>query len=373
MIELFRPFIGQAEADAAARVIASGWIGMGPQVAEFERAFAAHLGVPPAHVVAVSCATEGLYQICALIAEELGRAGSVVMPANTFIGAASAVLETPGLKLRLCDVVRDSLNPTPLQLTQAADSGAAAVLVQHFGGAARDLPLIARLCQIDGLYLIEDCACAVATRVEGRAAGTFGNFGVWSFDAMKILTCGDGGLVYCRDAEHAAKIRRATRLGQSSLSGRDATGERWWEFEATLPGRRAIMNDLQAAIGLVQLGKLPQMVAVRRLLWGQYHTRLADAPGLLGTAPCTPAGVESSCYTYWIYHAQRDALARHLRAQGVYTTYRYWPVHYAHGWQHQRYPNAEWAAAHMLMLPLHPGLTAADVARICDLILEFQP
>lgn len=373
MLEVFRPFLGEAEAAAAARVIASGWVGLGPQVAEFERAFAAHLGVPSEHVVTVSCATEGLYQVCALIAEEADRAANVVMPANAFIGAANAVLETDGLDLQLYDVLRDSLNPSALQIAQASNDDTIAVLVQHFGGTACDLPLIAQLCRAQGLYLVEDCACAVATRVDGRAAGTFGDFGIWSFDAMKILVCGDGGMVYCRDAAHAAWIRRATRLGQSQLSGRGAVGERWWEFESTLPGRRAIMNDIQAAIGLTQLGKLATMVAVRRLLWGEYHTRLAGARGLLGTAPCPPAGVESSCYTYWIYHAQRDALASHLRAQGVYTTYRYWPVHYAHGWQHQHFPNVEWAAAHMLMLPLHPALTAADVARICDLILEFKP
>lgn len=372
MLELFRPFVGEAEAAAAAAVIASGWIGLGPKVAEFERAFAAHLGVPPEHVVAVSCATEGLYQVFELIAGECAPGQTVVLPANSFIGAASAVLETT-LNPVLCDVVRDSLNPTPLQITAAADEHTAAVFVQHFGGAARDLPLIARLCELQGLYLVEDCACAVATRVHGHPAGTFGAFGVWSFDAMKILTTADGGMVYCRDAEHAARIRRATRLGQSVLSGKDAHGARWWEFEATLPGRRAIMNDVQAAIGLVQLGKLPHMIAVRRQMWEQYHARLAGALGLLGTAPCPPASVESSCYTYWIYHAHRDALARYLRDHGVYTTFRYWPVHYAYGWRQQHYPNAEWAAAHMLMLPLHPALSAADVDQICDLILEFKP
>lgn len=372
MLELFRPFVGDAEAEAAAAVIASGWIGLGPRVAEFERAFAAHLGVPPEHVVAVSCATEGLYQVFELIAGEREPGQTVVLPANSFIGAASAVLETT-LNPVLCDVARDSLNPTPLQILSAANADTAAVFLQHFGGAARDLPLIARTCEFQGVYLVEDCACAVSTRVDGRAAGTFGDFGVWSFDAMKILTAADGGMVYCRDAEHAARIRRATRLGQSVLSGKDAAGERWWEFEATLPGRRAIMNDLQAAIGLVQLGKLPQMVAVRRLLWGQYHTRLSGALRLLGTVPCPPASVESSCYTYWVYHERRDALARFLRDHAVYTTFRYWPVHYAFGWRQEHYPNAEWAAAHMLMLPLHPALSAADVDHICDLILEFKP
>lgn len=374
-IQVFQPTIGPAEQAAAAAVLASGWIGFGPKVLEFERAWAAHIGVPVENVVSVSCATEGLYQVFAHIGRTTDhwRQG-VVIPAISFIGIANAVRDA-GLRVELIDIDRHTLNPTVAQVADrlggldAADYDAVAVCIQHYGGVPSDLGPIAELCRERGVLLVEDCACAPLSFYSGKRAGTFGDFAVWSFDAMKIITAGDGGMVYCRAAEVAEQIRKATRLGQDNLSGQSSSGPRWWEFTVAQPGRKAMMNDLLAAVGLVQLGRLEEFVEKRRHIWGWYQGELKYKSML---APWIPPVETSSYYSYWIQTDKRDNLATFLRSEGVYCTMRYWPVHRAYNWSGE-YPGADNAAERTLNIPLHANLTTEQVERIIELINNWEP
>ena len=374
MIQVFSPTLGPAEQAAAAAVLASGWVGFGPKCLEFERAWAAHVGVPAENMVSVSCATEALFQVFDEIAIQTSErllAGGVVMPAISFIGIANAVLDS-ALFVQLCDVDRHTLNPTVADIERKLDSHTVAVCIQHYGGVPSDLGPIADLCRARGVLLVEDCACAPLSYYGGKRAGTFGDFAVWSFDSMKIITsAGDGGMVYCKDAAVADRIRKATRLGQDNLSGQSASGPRWWEFTVAQPGRKAMMNDVQAAVGLVQLGRLEELVDKRAERVTDYNLRLYDSEHVdIAHSPQDIARLRPSYYCYWIQTDRRDELAAYLRERGVYTTFRYWPVHRAYNWPSTT-PNADWAADHTLNLPLHANLTRAHVDYICDLIAEF--
>lgn len=361
-IEVFRPDIGQEEIDAVAGVLRSGWIGGGPKVAEFEDAWARHIGTTPEHVVSVGCATEALHQVALELAECYGVTRAV-MPGNAFIGAPAAALAA-GLTVELCDIDRRTLNPGRRHVEQCM-APESAIFYQHYGGfhpvsLAREF---SQLCDLWDAPLVEDMAC----HPMGKPAG---EFAIWSFDAMKVMSCGDGGMIYCKNIEAAAEIRRATRLGMDSESGHQSAAEAWWEFKASAPGRRSMMNDIGAAIGLVQLGRLEQMVARRESAWGLYEYFLAGQDWL--TLPPQPEmGVSGSYYTYWVQCDRRDELARHLRERGIYTTYRYWPVHRAYGWDADL-PGVDWAADRTLNLPLHPGLTVEDIHFICAAIREFD-
>lgn len=376
MIQVFQPTLGAEEQAAAAAVLASGWVGMGPKVKAFEQVWADFVPLPRENVYAVACATDGLFQIFDYIASTRNRNSlsanfnrrDVLMPANSFIGLANAV-DDSALNPALCDIDRRTLNPTARTIERALTRQTCAVCVQHYGGVMSEMDDIAALCRAAGVLLIEDCACAPGGSYLGHSAGHYGDFAVWSFDGMKIMTAGDGGMVYCQDAAVAAELRRGARLGQSVLSGQESDAERWWEFTAEGVGRRSLMNDLGAAVGLEQLKKLPGLIAQRAHLWEQYQDHLSDL-AWLGTPPELEPGVCSSYYTYWVQTHYRDELARWLRQRDIYTTYRYWPVNRAYGWPATT-PASEWAADHTLNLPLHANLTDADIHRICDAIQEF--
>lgn len=373
-IEVFSPTIGEEEKAAVAAVLDSGWLGAGPKVAEFEQAWARHVGVPVENVVAVSCATEGLFQVMALVREMPGNK-DVLMPGNVYIGAVNANQTEGGPLPLLCDIDPHSLNPTFETIADYFDMEALrqarSVVLQHFGGVPTDLDALAPHLYSRDVVLIEDCACAPASTVNGQAAGTFGDFGIWSFDAMKVMTCGDGGMVYCRDVGDAESIRRATRLGLDNLTGQGSgQAERWWEFKVQTPGRRAMMNDIGAALGLVQLEKLPQLVRRRKAVWQSYQAQLSGLPWLT-LPPEPPPGVRSSYYCYWVQCERRDELARHLRERGIYTTYRYHSPALAYGWTVETLPGVEYAQARTLLLPLHANLSGEDVDYICESVRDF--
>lgn len=367
-IDVFKPTLDQAEFAAVASTFESGWIGKGQRVAEFEAAWAAHIGVDPKQVVSVNCATEGLFQVCQMVG--LIPADEVIIPSIHFIGANNAIVAAGGLPV-YCDVDPHTLN-ADLECFVFANRPhrTRAIMLLHYGGVAQELDYIRGWCDERGIVMIEDAACAQATTYKGKAAGTWGHFGVWSFDAMKIATCGDGGMIYCEDAEDAARLRRRLYLGLNEQSGLSSDKDRWWEYTVNDTGRRAIMNDIAASIGLEQLKKLPAFVMKRWSIIMRYDRELkgyVDTPpntGMISTSNNEPY------YFYWIQTPHRDSLAKWLRKHNVYCTFRYYPLHrvFKTG---QHLPGADYAADHTLLLPLHQGLSDDDVMFVCEKVKEF--
>ncbi|QFG22943.1 DegT/DnrJ/EryC1/StrS aminotransferase family protein [Actinomadura sp. WMMB 499] len=368
MINAFQPMLGDDELAAVAEVFRSNWIGKGPRVRAFEDAFAAHLGVGPDQVMTLNSCTEATFLAMELAG--LGAGDDVVLPAVSFVGAANAVA-AHGARPVFCDVDPRTLNPSASDVEAALTPATRAVLVLHYAGYPGDIAAIAELCRARGLLLIEDAACAVASRVAERACGTFGDLGVWSFDHGKIAVTVDGGMLYARDPELLRRGRKRAYFGLEQFSGFDhakVTDTRWWEFEVGSFSRRSIMNDVTAAIGCVQLRRLPEFLRRRREIVERYDTELAGLPGLL-LPPAPPPGHRTSHYMYWVQMEEhvRDEVARDLYRRGVYATFRYPPLHRVpiYG-SDARLPGAEHAADRTLCLPLHQGLDDTDV----DLIVE---
>ncbi|MFD3488467.1 DegT/DnrJ/EryC1/StrS family aminotransferase [Streptomyces sp. NPDC058665] len=205
-----------------------------------------------------------------------------------------------------------------------------AVLVLHYGGYPGDIAAIAALCQERGIPLIEDAACAVASTADGTACGAFGDVAMRSFDSMKVLVTGDGGMLYVKDRELALRARQLAYHGLERSSGfaNARVSHRWWELNVRDFGRRVVGNDITAAIGSVQLRRLPDFVARRREIAETYDWLLSGAAGVR-LPPALPAGHTSSYYFYWVQldPAVRDQVAADLLDQGVYTTLRYPPLH----------------------------------------------
>jgi dTDP-4-dehydro-2,3,6-trideoxy-D-glucose 4-aminotransferase len=357
MINLLQPSVGDDELAAVADVFASGWIGHGPRTAAFEAAFASHIGGVAENMLAVNCGTAGLFLAMELL--EIGDGDEVVMPSIAFLAAANAVASR-GARPVFCDVDPHTLNPRPGDIEAALSSRTRAVIVLHYGGYPGEIAAIASRCREAGIVLVEDAACSPASRVDGRACGTFGDMAVWSFDAMKVMTTGDGGMLYVQDPTLAQRARRLACHGlvHGSDFARSKSSRRWWDLDVWEYGDRRIGNDLTSAIGMVQLRRLPELLARRRQVVESYDRELAGVAGLR-LPPALPSGHDSSYFFYWVQLAAhiRDAVANDLYRAGVYTSFKYAPLHRvpAYRWRGPL-PGAERAEAQTLCLPLHPGM-----------------
>ncbi|MEN8655953.1 DegT/DnrJ/EryC1/StrS family aminotransferase [Streptomyces sp. 21So2-11] len=372
MINVFQPSLGDEELEAIAKVFADNWLGHGPRTKEFEAQFAEHIGAEPEQVLFINSATAGLFLAGELL--ELGPGDDVVMPSASFVAAGNAIAST-GARLVFCDVDARTLNPTADDVERALTPRTKAVLVLHYGGMPGEIAAIAELCRERGVPLIEDAACAVASSVDGTACGAFGDVAMWSFDSMKVLVTGDGGMLYVRDLELARKARQLAYHGLEQSSGYSAAkvSHRWWELNVQSFGRRVIGNDITAAVGTVQLRRLPAFIERRREITETYDRLLADVDGVR-VPPPLPAGHKSSYYFYWVQMdpAIRDQVASALLDRGVYTTFRYPPLHKvpAYGYEGGSLPGTEESAENTLLLPLHQGLDDEDLKTVVTALRE---
>lgn len=370
-LSLHAPDLGPEEAAALQAVLDSGWLGKGPQTRQFEEEFARHLGVAREGVFTVPSCSEALFHAVRLL--DLQPGDEVLLPTVCFVAAAQAVRAAGAVPV-LCDVDSRTLNVTSCTVADALTPGTRAALLLHYGGLPCPMDEILPLLRARGIAVIEDAACAPVSRIGDRACGTLGDIGVWSFDSAKIMTMAEGGALYVADSERRERLAPRLRLGQTVAPGvHSEKNDRWWEFDVETEGRKAQISDMAAALGRVQLRRLPEMLERRRSVQATYRKLLRGMPGIV-LPPEPPEGTTSSPYLFWIQTdpAKRDALARQLRSNGVYTAFYYHPLHrmtlFA---QPGPFPGAECAAENTLCLPAHSRLDEASVRRVCELISAF--
>lgn len=369
MINVFEPSVGQEELAAVEAVFQSNWLGRGNAAARFEADFAHHLGVEKGQLLSITSCTDGLFLAMDLLGVD--DRSFVVMPSIHFVGAANAVFARGG-SVRLCDVNSRTLNPTVDHIRAALNRPGVckAIVLLHYGGVPCDMDDILQLAAERHIAVVEDSACSPASLYKGKAVGTLGHIGLWSFDAMKAMSTGDGGMMYFDRHEARQLASMYGYLGQNKRSGLESSGEEWWHFGVVHPGRRMLMNDVTAAIGIEQLKKLPGFVSRRLEIARMYSDTLRDTGLVL---PPTDDGY----YFYWVQfpdRATRNRAASYLRDNGVYTTFRYYPLHKMILYNKSRvsaWPGADRAEETTLLLPLHQSLSDDDVAKVCDLLLEL--
>ena len=371
MINVFQPTLGKEELDRLEQVFASNWIGKGRLVNEFEETYAKHLGSTKDRVLTTNCCSEGLFSSMHLC--DIQPGDEVILPTVSFIGAGNAVCAN-GSKMVLCDVDKRTLNARAEDIEKVITPKTKAILLLHFGGIPCEMDKIMALADAYNLKVIEDCAAGVCSTYKGKALGTFGDMGMWSFDAMKILVCGDGAALHFRDPELRERAEKWLYFGLQTKSGyENSVAQKWWEFDISCFGHRAIMNDVTAAIALEQYKKLPMYMQKRAEVHEFYNENMKDLEWL-----DLPMPIEKDCTTsYYFYHVQtkngkRDELAKFLRENDIYTTYRYFPLHRVPGYGVTGvFNNADYAADNTLCLPMHQSLSQDDVAKVVDKIHEF--
>lgn len=373
MINVYQPKLGKEELDAINRVFESNWLGKGKLTAQFEKDFGTHLGVEDGHTVSSNCCSEGLFLSMDIFGIKEGD--EVILPTCSFVGAGNAIKHC-GAEIAFCDIDPRTLNATAETIEKAITPKTKAILLIHYGGVACEMDEIMALAAKYNLKVIEDAACGVASTYKGRALGTIGDMGMWSFDAMKILVCGDGSMLYFKDKELKNKAEKLMYFGLESKSGySNSVDKKWWEFEISSFGHRAIMNDITAAMALEQLKKLPSFIERRHEIHDMYMEGLKDIPWLM----LPPELTEYQTSSYYFFHVQtdgddRDQFAKYLRDNDIYTTFRYYPLHWVeyYGHSNESYPNAEWAANHTLCLPIHHSLSDEDVKYIIEKIRNYK-
>jgi perosamine synthetase len=370
-IPVARPWLDERDADAARRAILSGWVTQGPEVAAFEREFATAVGAP--YACAVSSCTTALH--LALLAVGVGPGDEVVTVSHSFIATANAVrycLATPVF----VDVTPETFNIDPLLIEAALSDRTKAILVVHQLGMPCELPAILALAGRRGIPVVEDAACAIGSEVlwDGRwerIGKPHADIACFSFHPRKLLSTGDGGMLTTRQATLDASFRLWRQHGMTVPDTvRHSSSQVVFE-EYAVPAYNYRMTDIQAAIGRVQLTRLPAIVARRRLLAAIYGEQLRDIPGVIPAAE--PAWARSNWQSYTVRLQppldQRSVMQRMLD-EGISTRRGVMNAH-----REPAYPAGSWRAAGALargeqaqdtviVLPLYHQMTEDDQSRV---------
>ncbi|WP_329332286.1 DegT/DnrJ/EryC1/StrS family aminotransferase [Streptomyces sp. NBC_00663] len=370
-IPVMIPWLGEEEAKAASDAVLSGWVAQGPRVAAFEKAFAERVGAE--HGIAVSSCTTALH--LSLVALGLGPGDEVVVPSLSFIATANAVRYV-GAEPVFADVDLATGNLTPATVDAVRTARTKAVLAVHQGGVPADVTALRSVCADWDLPLVEDAACAIGSTVGGKPVGHGALLAAWSFHPRKLVTAGEGGMLTTDDAEWAARLRRLREHGMNaSAAERHASNKPVMESYLEV-GFNYRMTDVQAAIGLVQLGKLDAMIARRRELAARYDALLHDVPGL--TAVRDPAHGQSNFQSYWVlldedFPVGRDELLGALADAGVSARRGIMAAHLEPAYAdhpHTPLPVTERITRDSLILPLFHTMTEAQQDRVVAALRE---
>jgi dTDP-4-amino-4,6-dideoxygalactose transaminase len=373
-IPVAKPWIGQEEIDAVGEAMRTGWVAQGPRVAEFERAVADRLQA--AHGVATTSCTTALQ--LALIVGGIGAGDEVIVPSLSFIATANVVVHVGATPI-FADVDADTLNLTVDTIAPLIGPRTRAIILVDQVGTPADVHAVRALCDAHGLLLVEDAACAIGSTYAGTPIGSHSDLVALSFHPRKVITTGEGGMLLTSRDDWAQRARRLREHGMSmSAAERHASGVATVETYDEV-GYNFRMTDLQAAMGLVQLGRLDEIVAERRRIAARYTELLAGAPQLARVASDPSYEATTNFQSYWIElsdgsRTSRDDVLAGLADAGIGARRGIMAAHtegaYA-GTEHVPLPVTERMTDHSLILPIFHGMSDAQqdyvVARLLDL------
>jgi dTDP-4-amino-4,6-dideoxygalactose transaminase len=375
MIAFGAPKIERDEIDEVVCCLESGWIGSGPRVAQFEREFATYKSVP--YAAAVNSCTAALH--LSVVAAGIGSGDEVITTPMTFCATINAIIHA-GATPVLADVDPQTMNIDPAQVESRITPRTKAILPVHLAGRPCKMDALAEIAGRRDLRIIEDCAHAIETEYHDRKAGTFGDFGCFSFYATKNVTTGEGGMVLARDEEALARIKILALHGMSKNAWERYGSEGHKHYFVVETGFKYNMMDLQAALGIHQLRRVESNWRRRAEVWNRYNEALADLPVTLPAEPEPETRHAYHLYTILIDEARagisRDAFLESMTACGIGVSVHYLsiPEHPVYkqkfGWTPEDYPNAMRIGRQTVSLPLSAKLTDAEVLRVIEAVRE---
>lgn len=370
-----KPSITESEIAAVGDVLRSGWITTGAKCTEFEQRVCDYTGAR--HAVALSSATAGMQ--LALHALGIGPGDEVITPSLTWVSTVN-LITLCGATPIFADVDRDNLMITADTVAPLIRERTRLIIPVHYAGAAAELDPLRQLAAQYELPLLEDAAHAIGTQYQGRTIGHDGS-AIFSFHPIKNITTGEGGMFCTDDDKLAERIRRLKFHGLGADAFDRQSQGRTPQAEVQEPGFKFNLPDMNAVLGLGQLGRLDQMNARRAELAGQYLTQLADIPGIHPlTTPATTTRHAWHLFIVRVDEAEagldRDTLMAELKARGIGSglhfkaahRQKYYREHYQHPYS---LPNTDWNSQRICSLPLFPDMQDADVTRVVGAIKDI--
>ncbi|WP_370572429.1 DegT/DnrJ/EryC1/StrS family aminotransferase [Methanomethylovorans sp.] len=357
MISIAKPYLDEAEIEAVTAVLRSGVIAEGPRVAQFEQAFAEYVGV--GHAVALNSGTAALH--VALMAHGIGKGDEVITSPFSFVATANSIVYT-GAKPVFADIEPDTYNISPDQVHEMITSRTKAIMPVHLYGHAADMGAIMEIAEDHNLLVIEDACQAHGATYKGKKVGSFGT-GAFSFYPTKNMTTSEGGIITTDDPDIAARSRMLRAHGSKQRYLHEMIG---YNFR---------MTDISAAIGIVQMGRLPEFTEKRRQNARKLSNGLKDTKNII--LPVEKENCSHVYHQYTIRTPRRDSLRDTLQEKGVGTgTYYPLCIHQQPLYKEMGYagsfPNSEKASREVLSIPVHPALSDADINTVIAAIKEWD-
>lgn len=377
-LPVFQPAYGNEEIKAVTEVLKSGWIGLGPKTTEFEKQFASYIGSK--YAVALNSATAALH--LSLITVGIKPGDEVIVPSLTFISDIHAIMYLEAQPI-FADIEPDTLCIAPTDVANKITEKTKAIIAVHYGGHPCNLEELRKIASNKKITIIEDAAHACGSVYQGNKIGNISPFTCFSFHAVKNLATGDGGMITTNDSDIANHIKRLRWLGINAntwerletVSKYDQQSYKGygWYYEVNEIGYKCHMNDISAALGLVQLKKLDEANEKRRKLAANYTKELSKLSCI--ECPIVKTNIVSAQHNYVIRLDKRDELNLFLRDKYISSGVHYFPTHlqpfYRKLYPKVHLPETESIWPRMLTLPLYPDLTSKEQNNVIESIQEF--
>ncbi len=372
------PHITQVEIDAVVRVLKSGWLTSGEQAGLFEEGMAAY--TQARHAVAVSSGTAALF--LSLLVEGVQPGDEVITTPFTFVSTAN-VIHHLGARPVFVDIEEDTYNIDPERIERAISPKTRAILPVHYSGQPCDMRRIMAIARRHKLRVVEDAAHALGAVYSGKMVGGLGNLTCFSLFPTKNITTGEGGVITLNNSDKAQRLRRLRLHGMSKDGWKRYKKEGSWYYEIHEPGYKYNLSDINAALGVAQLGKIEALNDKRTRLALSYQKKLGRIPGIKTLA--LKPGIKSSWHIFPIHvdadvlGIDRNRLVKELYLRNIGTSVHFIPCHLQpfyqeqYGYKRGDFPTTERVYSGIVSLPLFPGMIQNDINDVVAAIQDSIP